>query len=543
MHELIAALRADPRRRRRAAASVAAVALAVIVAAIGAERVATRGKRMCQGATDKLAGIWELDPKGTRRTSVHDSFLHTGSALAEETWTRVSSLIDDYARRWTAAYTDTCEATHVRGDQSEEVLDLRMSCLDGARVGLRALGDVLSHADGRTVIEAVNGANGLRPIDRCADIAALRTAVPPPASPAARARVAELEGRLAEVKALSDTGQWPEARRRVGPLVDAARGAGYKPLLAEALEAESWLELQLGDFAPSAKTLEETVWVALKAHRDDIAAESAAQLMEASLESSGLSEERERWEWLATALLRRLGPGHDRIAAWFHQDRVDLLLRRGDLKGADKELSLALSLKRRVLPPNHPDIAVTLSSMAFLHAEIGDGDAALISAEHAVDIYRAAYGDQSPLLFGVLDSRGCAFQALHRYKEAENDLRASLALAEALLGPDHVWTADPSSELGKTLVAEGRYGEALPLLEKALRLRERADATSPDLPETRFALARARWALGRDRAGARALAIAARAGYQAVPGFKRWADEIEVWLSDKTPAAKETSRK
>ena len=539
MRELLLALRADPVRRRQRLALGAAVAMAAAVALAGAERIATRGQRMCKGAAEKLAGIWELDPRGARRSAVHESFVLTGSTLAEETWTRVSSLLDHYAQSWTAAYNDTCEATHVRGDQSSEVLDLRMSCLDGSRGGFRALTDALSHADGRTVVEAVNAAHALPLIERCDDVATLRAAVPLPTDAAARARVAELRTRLAEVKALTDTGKWTEARHRVGPLADAARTAGYKPLLAEMLETRSWLEIELGEFAASAKTLEEDVWVAFAAHRDDIAAESAGMLIVATLDLSGPSEECDRWEALATALLRRLGAGHDRIAAWLHQDRATLLLRRGDFARAGAELDLALSLKRMALAPNHPDIASTLASISFLQTETGDAEAAMIAAQQSVDIYRAAYGNQSPLLFMVLDDRGTALRALHRYKEAENDLRASLASGQALVGPNHPWIADPSTELGKILLAEGRDREAIPLLESALRLRERGDPTSPDLADTRFTLARARWALGEDHRGDRALAVAARDAYRTVRGFKRRLDEVDAWLANtSTPEAK-----
>jgi eukaryotic-like serine/threonine-protein kinase len=500
------------------------------MALVGAERVATRGQRMCRGAADKLAGIWEVDPRGARRSGVHQSFLQTGSALAEESWTRVSALLDHYAQSWTTAYTDTCEATHVRGDQSAEVLDLRMSCLDGARGGFRALTDVLSHADGRTVIEAVNAAHALPPIERCDDVASLRAAVPLPTDAGVRARVAELRTRLAEVKALTDTGKWTEARRRVGPLVDAARGARYKPLLAETLESQAWLETELGELGSSAKTLEETVWVALAAHRDDIATESAAQLMVVSL--SAPSDEREQWEALATALLRRLGPGHDRIAAWFHQNRAIAAFRRGDFPSILRELDLALSLKQKALPSNHPDVAITLSNLGYFHAEIGEGEQALIETRAAVDIYKAAYGGQSPLLWTVFDNRGVALRVLHRYREAEDDLRTALAEVEALVGTDHPWTADPSTELAKTLEAEGKYREASFLLEKALHLREHPDPSSPDLADTRFALARARWAGKQDRSSARTLALAARDAYRRLPGFKRRADEVDAWLAD-----------
>jgi eukaryotic-like serine/threonine-protein kinase len=512
--------------------------MATAIAAVGAERLATRGERMCRGAGDKLAGIWELEPRGTRRSAVHGSFVRTGSALAEETWTRVSSLLDDYARNWTTAYTDTCEATHVRGDQSTEVLDLRMSCLDGSRGGLRALTDILSRADSRTVVEAVNAAHALPPIDRCDDIATLRAAIPLPADAAAKARVAELRPRLAEVKALTDTGNWLEAERQVGPLVNAARTTGYKPLLAETLETRSWLETQLGEYAASAKTLEENLWIALAAHRDDIAAESAAMLMVASLPLSGPSEERERWEALANALLRRLGVGHDRIAAWFYQNRAIAMFRRGDFANARRDFDLALSLKRKALPPNHPDIAITLNSLAYFHVEVGETTSALMASEEAVRIYGAAYGSHSPLLWTVLDNRGVVLRALHRYEESENDLRAALAAIEALVGTDHLLTADPLTELGKALVIEGKFQEATAVLERALEIRERGDPLSPDLADTRFALARARCARNQDRFSARALALAARDAYRPLPGFKRRADEVDAWLSDaSTPKA------
>ena len=328
---------------------------------------------MCRGATDKLAGIWELDDGGHRRADVHNAFLATGRSFAEETWTRVSALLDDYSRSWTNAYTDACEATHVRGDQSAEVLDLRMSCLEGERTSLRALTDLLSQADGSALLGAVDAAHALPAVERCSDTAALRVAVPLPDSAAARARVTELDKHLAEVKALSDTGQWVAARRQVRPLVEAARSVGYEPLLAEALDLRSWLEQEVGDSAASLKTAEQAVWVALAARRDDIAAECAGALVAVNGSYLGRWEESEQWDALTKALLRRIGPGHDRIAAWYHQDRGIALQRRGDYENASMETGLALSLKRKSLPPNHPDIARSLRGSALLDIELDKG--------------------------------------------------------------------------------------------------------------------------------------------------------------------------
>jgi tetratricopeptide (TPR) repeat protein len=361
----------------------------------------------------------------------------------------------------------------------------------------------------------------------------LRAVVPPPTDAVARARVAELETRLAEAKALADTGRWQEARRRVNPIVDDARTAGYEPLLAEALDARAWLESQLGDLAGGEKTQQEALWAALAVHRDDIAAESATELLALGSYHIGRPQAPGRWEPLAEALVGRLGSGHDRIAGWFHQAVALMSMREGQYARAVSEFELARDLKERALPPNHPDIAISLRSLAIAHLEMGEGVQALQAAQKALAIDRAAYGSTSPHLWDPLDVRGEVFEFLHRHVEAEDDLRSSVDMASAFVGADHMWTAYPLTALGKTFLAQGKYREALSVLEKAHQIRERSEPSPDNIAETRFALARARWALNRDRPGALALAIAARDAYRKLPGQEKRIAEIEVWLANR----------
>jgi len=533
MRDLMGALRAEPLRYRRGVVLGAASAVVLIATIAGAQRVATRGQRMCRGAAERLQGIWALDEYGPRRVALHQAFLASGNLIAEETWTRVSRLLDDYDRGWTAAYTDACEATHVRGDQSAEVLDLRMGCLDGKRDALRALTDVFSHADNRVVVEGVNAVNALLPIERCADVPELRAVVPLPTDRIKRARVIELKTQLAQVKALTDTGQWAGAYHEVGPIVDAARMLGYGPLVAEALESQGWLALELSDIPKAAKSYEECVWLALGSGRDDLAAEAAAQMIDVTLFIPGGLAEGLSWELIAGALIRRLGSGHERIASWFHQNRANTLVRRGDFAEAERELDIALSLKRSVLPSNDPDIGKSLTDIAALYAYRGKGQEALAAAQEALEIYRASYGPRSPILWRVFDDRGAALRALHRLGDSEKDLQASIALATELVGPNHALLSDPLTELGKTYIAEGKYREAMPVLRSAVRLLERFDPSAPGFADAQFPLAQVQWALDQDRPAARALAVAALDAYRTLPGYKRWADDVEAWLSDK----------
>ena len=533
MRSLLEVLRHDPIRRKRTFAMGAAVALVALLAAVGMQRIATRGQRMCGGASEKLAGIWESGVHGGRRDALHRAFIGTGRAFAEETWTHVSRLLDDYSRRWTAMYTDACEATHVRGDQSAEVLDLRMTCLEGPRGSLKALTDVLSQTDAAVLLEAVNAAQALPPLERCADVPALRTVVPPP-DVATRGRVAQLGSNLAEVKALTDTGQWPAAHRKAGPLVEAARTVGYQPLLAETLQMQGWLDLNTGDAISARKSQEAAVWVALAAHRDDVAAESAADCMSTTGYFLGRREEGERWEKVAEAFQRRLGPGHDRSAAWFYQDRANIRQREGNYQAALSDYEKALALKQRALAPNDPDIARSLLSMASAYNEVGNHVAALAAADKAVDIFRNAYGGSSPQVAIPLGNRGESYELLGRYPEAERDLRLASDLSAQGVGPDHPWTAYPLTALGKTLNLEHHPREATPILERALRIREKSEPNAELVAEARFALASARWELGQDRAAALTLARAARDTYRKMPEQARHAAEVEAWLADKS---------
>ena len=154
---------------------------------------------------------------------------------------------------------------------------------------------------------------------------------------------------------------------------------------------QGWLDLNTGDAVSATKSQEAAVWVALAAHRDDVAAESAANCMSTTGYYLGQREEGNRWEKVADALLRRLGPGHDRTAAWFYQDRANIRQREGHNQAAISDYEKALGLKQRALAPNHPDIALSLLSMASVDNELGNHVAALAAADRAVDIFRNAF--------------------------------------------------------------------------------------------------------------------------------------------------------
>ena len=86
----------------------------------------------------------------------------------------------------------------------------------------------------------------------------------------------------------------------------------------------------------------------------------------------------------------------------------------------------------------------------------------------------------------------------------------------------HIWNGTGQLEL-----ARGHVDAAVPLLERAVAMREK-DGEAPDLAESRFALARA--LPGGERA--RSLAVAARDAYRTLgPNFATQLAEVEAWLA------------
>ena len=181
MNDLIAALeRGRTRLRRRV--SALAVGVGALLASGGAWRVAHANRVTCVVPKDRIASVWTPnDAASPRRHSIHRAFTASGRTTAEMSWGRVSHVLDEYMRAWSAMYVQTCEATHVRGEQSTEVLDLRMSCLQDNLDQVHVLTDTMMTRDAAVVSQAVGAALDLTPVSRCANVALLRSAVPLPA--------------------------------------------------------------------------------------------------------------------------------------------------------------------------------------------------------------------------------------------------------------------------------------------------------------------------------------------------------------------------
>jgi tetratricopeptide (TPR) repeat protein len=530
MDALLAALERDPTRTRRRWALGAGVLAVLLAGALGLGRLGGARQRMCQAGGTRLAGAWDGGGGGPRHDAARAAFLRTGLPYAAETWDHVSHLLDGYVAGWLAQYRDACEATSIHGEQSAEVLDLRMTCLRQRLSGVRALADVFAAADRETVDNAINAASALPALDRCADVALLRAPVEPPRDQATRARIEALLGRVAVAEALNNTGKHQRAMDESRRLVAEARALGYRPLLAELLGRVGSLEAGTAFERSAESDLEESVRLALASGRDDVAAESAAQLVGAVGDYLARFADGERWALLADAELDRLGEGHDRVRSWVLQNRSSVHERANDIEGALAFSRQAIALKERTLPADSPDLATSLVGQALLMHRRGDDAGALATNDRAHAIFTRAYGAGSPSIALLLSNRGEYLVGLGRLDDAIVAFRDALDRWEPQVGPEHPFLAYPLNGLGLAHLAAGRPAEALPPLERALHLREAHESDPNMVADTRFALARALSSAGTARARALSLAAQARDTYLRDRTRAGSAAEVSTWL-------------
>jgi tetratricopeptide (TPR) repeat protein len=532
MVDIIEALGKNPAVKRRKWAIAGAVALAVVGMGLVGRASFVSHRSICTGGPAKLEGIWELRATGEdespRQSQIHRSFLATGKGYAADVYATVSRALTTYAQSWSNMHRETCEATRVRGEQSEEVMDLRIECLQERLGGLRALTDVFVDANGDVVEKAVSAANALGTLDRCADVPLLRAVVKPPEDATTRTRVADLRNRLAELKARMDAGKWKEARQRAPALVSEARQIRYQPLLADSLLLAGTILYKLNSTHESEESLTESYMTAEACRHDEARAEAATDLVWVVGYLDGRAVEGQHWGVAADAILHRLG-GHELLQAWLLNDLGAVYGMKGDKTGFLHSEEEALALKQKALGPDHPDVGLSEGNVAFALQELGRSQEALVHIDRSVRILEGGLGSGHPDLGHGFSNRGEILISLGRYREARQSFEKARIIWERELGMDDRNLGYPLHGIGTSYLAEGDSNSALVPLERAFKIREAFEKDAFKKTETRFALARALWDSNRDRGRARLLAEQARTFYADTKLTNRLV-EVEAWL-------------
>jgi len=466
MRELLQRLR--PAATQRRVAWVAAFGATAIAAAAFAFAM-TDPRDLCRTPIEKFDAIW--DP--TTQQAVRVAFLRTAVPYAGDAWKQVSADLDRYRDRWLDMHTSTCKATHVRGEQSAELLDLRMQCLDERLDELEQLVGVLSAPDAGVVEQAARATAALGNLAECADTAALRAPVPAPRDPQARQRVAEIRALLAKAKALHDTGQYTEGLDVADTAVQRARALDHRPVLAEALYWQGSLREKAGDYAGAEAALVEGGREALAGHHLHAAARILVELVEVLGVSQSHLERAAEWSAWARAAIAGSGGDPPLLVRLLRYEGL-VLVEQGQLEPGLLRLQEALAAHRQLDGGAPLELAALHRSLGLALEAMGRLDDALQHHQRAWEIELRDLGPLHPTPIGSRYNMASALTMKGDFDAARSVLLEALAGFERALGPRHASTGKVHDALAKLSLLQGKYEEALGWSRRAEEIDELA---------------------------------------------------------------------
>lgn len=434
---------AGPRHRRTGAI----VASAVVVAALTTVLLARAGEAPPCRAAPRLAPVWSDE----RRLQLLERF--DDSDFAREQGVRVAQHLDEYTRRWAATYEDVCAGTAIRRDQSAELLDARMSCLDRRLAGVAALLQVLERLDPTVVMHAARASSSLDDAASCRHETVESVA---PLSPTEQAD-------LSRVEALVLTGRYADAAEAASHPRAEASGAAK----AEALRLEGRALMKLGRLTDAAQALTSAAAAALthRTPRTFVQAMTTLGLVQAT----GLEQPLEAARTLALArgASGALGAPGD-LESELANSAAFVEVANGRFDAALELLGQALAAREAMARPDDPFVPGIKTNIAMVLELSGQLERAARAHDEAVRAWQTLVGARHPDTALARFNRGVLSMNSARDAEALADFDEAARVRHETLGPAHVLVANTEAARALTLVRLGQQDAAAAALERAM---------------------------------------------------------------------------
>ncbi len=476
----------------------------------------------CAGAEVGLEGIWD----DAHRTGMASAFAATQLPYAEDSRVAVERSLDEYTEHWVELRTQVCEATRVRGDQSEVLMDLRIGCLDGRLRDVNALTALLTEADADVVKNAALGAAQLPKLEDCTTVDRDASNLLEPEDPAMAEQVEQLRGLLAEARALGLAGKYAESLVRGEQALERARDVDYLPLRAEVAVLVAQVRERQMTPEPARAAFEEALYAAAASGHTLIEAQALTGMLSVLGMHLNETDAALHYGRYATAVLERLGDPpelHAAIALYRgntymgmaqlelaleqHRRAVELsdgvpaaerihlaalnnvaaaLGQQGHYRDAAEAFAKATALAEARVGPWHPVVGNHYNNLGVTYSRLDETTRAMTSLRRALEIYDKVLDPDHPEFGRAYHNLGVVQKALGDEEASYASYRKALEIKLRGLGPDHTSVALSSNNIGDALIDLGRPGEALPYIEDALRIW--AKAHGEDSPNNIYGL-------------------------------------------------------
>ena len=485
---MIALRRARARGRRRIVlAGAAALASAFAISgAFAAQRIAGDDAiEPCTGAEQQLASVW-TDERADR---VRQAFIATKLPYAEDTWRSVERSINAYRERWATGWREACVATSVRKEQSAELLDKRMVCLDRKRAELSSLVDVLGAADKTLVADGPLAVAKLSPPESCADREAM---VATPASPAdlgQRVAVTAVTQTIAQARAHWAAGQYVRGLEQLRRIEPQAEAIAHLPTLASFLSLKGLLEDETSAFDQAEVTWRRTLQVAAQAGDTWLVGRTWLDLVR--LLGVRKHDSKQALTLVpaaqAAVALTRSADLENRLHSYLgsiHREAENFV-------EAERELEQGLAgYKKRARSEHDFDVATASTNLGLTKHAIGKLEEAEKLHRSALASFEHIYGPHHPRTAAAHNNVGMIMQGMERFEEARKEFQTCIDVLSAALGPDHVSLAGLLSNLALAEGGAGKRHDAVKTHRRAVAILEaKVPPNHPHLLKVRANLA------------------------------------------------------
>jgi tetratricopeptide (TPR) repeat protein/tRNA A-37 threonylcarbamoyl transferase component Bud32 len=460
MSTLVRALDPTPRRRRRIAIALLAGAL------VGSGLLVRLGGALASPAEPCLDAGATIDATWSHQSAsaLRETFTERAPSIADVTAEILVPAFDGFATQWRAEARDACEATHVRGEQSETRLDQRMDCLERARLRFAAALDVVEAPDAMARAEVI--AASLPDPRTCAlPEAALDVE---PSDPERRADFDELAAALDAVAAELAAGRVVQSKQALDDLVPRIETAGFRRMLGHARAFRGRTLLDLGRRHAAVDDLSAATSIAVQSGDRDAMASAMIGLAGAVGRTSAGFDEAMRWLENARALADELD--------WPVARRAELAQTELEILFYSERYDDAIALARQIIEddPTDPLRIRALSVLAVSHERMTRWEDAIAAHDEALALVERVRGPDHPQTAMVLGNRVASLAALRRPDEVRASLDRALAIRLAVFGPHAPNVGEIYRQLGDMEVDAGNTKAAIAWFERALAVHRTA---------------------------------------------------------------------
>ncbi len=203
-----------------------------------------------------------------------------------------------------------------------------------------------------------------------------------------------------------------------------------------------------------------------------------------------------------------LGPNHPEVATSL-SNLAALSNAQGDVARARQRYERALAITEDSFGPEHPFTAICLGNLAIVFHDLNDLARARSLYERTLKIWEKTSGPDDPNSAMALNNFARLLQAQGDLAGAMILFERSLALRENAFGPDHPMVATPLNNIAIVLRDQGDFAGAQPPTRRALEIREKA--LGADHPETNVTRANLAYLLLAEGSAHEALSLAEKA--------------------------------